>query len=347
MSKSKNKGKKPQQNENKIKDELEAKAEEIIDTADEVTDGEIAEEAEETASEVAEETVSEDIEAVEDTGSDSSEEEEESGKDEGNKPEIKEASEDSGEIEEFRKLHFIEKCRKDPIIPVCIILAILALIVAGIYFMLPNAMTPSMGLTLSDFQTRYNNGQVAASLLNSGVDITFRSPEYVDITSQPSILGDKAVITAKSTYADFFDGPFKYTSIGGVEGAARKSDGNLAYVRVYVQYANDDFNTVWLYASNVISALYPELSMYQAMDIGMKMMNEYNGDARFYVKGDYAYRLVAVKKTADGGGEIVYIVIDCVPRSAINESQIRENIEAEFPSPSASESVTEAVASST
>ena len=291
MSKSKNKGKKPQQNENKIKDELEAKAEEIIDTADEVTDGEIAEEAEETASEAAEETVSEDIEA----------------------------SEDPGEIEEFRKLHFIEKCRKDPIIPVCIILAILALIVAGIYFMLPNAMTPSMGLTLSDFQTRYNNGQVAASLLN----------------------------TAKSTYADFFNGPFKYTSIGGVEGAARKSDGNLAYVRVYVQYANDDFNTVWLYASNVISALYPELSMYQAMDIGMKMMNEYNGDARFYVKGDYAYRLVAVKKTADGGGEIVYIVIDCVPRSAINESQIRENIEAEFPSPSASESVTEAVASST
>ena len=319
MSKSKNKGKKPQQNENKIKDELEAKAEEIIDTADEVTDGEIAEEAEETASEAAEETVSEDIEA----------------------------SEDPGEIEEFRKLHFIEKCRKDPIIPVCIILAILALIVAGIYFMLPKAMTPSMGLTLSDFQTRYNNGQVAASLLNSGVDITFRSPEYVDITSQPSVLGDKAVITAKSTYADFFNGPFKYTSIGGVEGAARKSDGNLAYVRVYVQYANDDFNTVWLYASNVISALYPELSMYQAMDIGMKMMNEYNGDARFYVKGDYAYRLVAVKKTADGGGEIVYIVIDCVPRSAINESQIRENIEAEFPSPSASESVTEAVASST
>ena len=319
MSKSKNKGKKPQQNENKIKDELEAKAEEIIDTADEVTDGEIAEEAEETASEAAEETVSEDIEA----------------------------SEDPGEIEEFRKLHFIEKCRKDPIIPVCIILAILALIVAGIYFMLPKAMTPSMGLTLSDFQTRYNNGQVAASLLNNGVDITFRSPEYVDITSQPSVLGDKAVITAKSTYADFFNGPFKYTSIGGVEGAARKSDGNLAYVRVYVQYANDDFNTVWLYASNVISALYPELSMYQAMDIGMKMMNEYNGDARFYVKGDYAYRLVAVKKTADGGGEIVYIVIDCVPRSAINESQIRENIEAEFPSPSASESVTEAVASST
>lgn len=345
MSKSKNKGKKPQQNENKTADELEAKAEEIIDTEGEVTDGKITEEAEEKASEAEEEIGTEDIEAEEDAESESSEEEEESVKDEGKKPEIKEASEDSEETEAFRKLHFIEKCKKDPIIPVCIILAILALIVAGIYFLLPNAMTPSMGMTLKDFQTRYNNGDVAASLLNSGVDITFRSPEYVDITSHPSILGDKAVISAKRIYADFFDGPFKYTSIGGVEGAARKSDENLSYVRVYVQYGEEDFNTVWLYASNTIDALFPELSMYEAMDVGMKMMNEYNGDARFYVKGDYAFRLVAVKKAVDGGAEIVYIVIDCVPRSAINESQIREDIEAEFPSPSVSESAVQTAAS--
>ena len=81
-----------------------------------------------------------------------------------------------------------------------------------------------------------------------------------------------------------------------------------------------------MYASNTISALYPNLTRYQAMDLGMKIMGEYDGDERFYVKGDYAFRLVAVKKTADGGGELVYIVIDCVPRSAIKDSQIREEI---------------------
>ena len=355
MSKSKNKGQKPQQNENNKADELEAKAEEIIDKADEVTDGKVTLEAEEKASEAEEEIVSEDVKAQEDTGSEGGEEEsEEAGESEETEESAKASaegnaaeavSESDEDAEAFRKLHFIEKCKKDPIIPVCIILAILALIVAGIYFLLPNAMTPSMGMTLKDFQTRYNNGDVAASLLNSGVDITFRSPEYVDITAHPSILGDKAVISAKSAYADFFDGPFKYTSIGGVEGAARKSDENLSYVRVYVQYGDDDFNTVWLYASNTIDALFPELSMYEAMDVGMKMMNEYNGDTRFYVKGDYAFRLVAVKKTADGGGEIVYIVMDCVPRSSINESQIREDIEAEFPSPSVSESAVQTAAS--
>ena len=86
--------------------------------------------------------------------------------------------------------------------------------------------------------------------------------------------------------------------------------------------------------------------MYQAMDVAMKAMKEYDGDARFYVKGDYAFRLVAVKKTADGGGEIVYIVVDCVPKSILNESQIRENIDAMFET-AASESVAETSAATT
>ena len=328
MSKSKNKGKKPQQNENKSKEELEIKAEETIDAADEVTDEEVAEEAEEIVEDAAEEAESDVIEeSGEEAESDESgeEEEEEPKKAPRKKIELNVPTEESRANEEFRKLHFIEKCKKDPIIPVCIILAILALIVAGIYFMLPNAKTPSMGMTLSEFQTRFNDGAVAQSLLNNGLDFSFRMPEYVDSTSHPSVLGDKAVFTANRAYADFFDGPFKYYSYGGVEGATRKSDGNLSYVRVYVNYGEEEFNTVWLYASNVICALYPDLTMYPAMDVAMKAMKEYDGDARFYVRGDYAFRLVAVKKAADGGGEIVYIVVDCVPKSILNESQIREN----------------------
>ena len=220
MSKSKNKGKKPQQNENKSKEELEIKAEETIDAADEVTEEEVAEEAEEIVEDAAEEAESEVIEeSGEEAESDESgeEEEEEPKKAPRKKIELNVPTEESRANEEFRKLHFIEKCKKDPIIPVCIILAILALIVAGIYFMLPNAKTPSMGMTLSEFQTRFNDGAVAQSLLNNGLDFSFRMPEYVDSTSHPSVLGDKAVFTANRAYADFFDGPFKYYSYGGVD----------------------------------------------------------------------------------------------------------------------------------
>ena len=352
MSKSMNKDQEPQQNaDEKLENNIEETASELEEA--------VGEKAEEAVADVSDEEKSEEGEVNgEENNADEESESEESEESEAEEDEGEEESAPVIEIpapvsdeekkanEKFRNLSLIDKCKQDPLIPVCVILAVLALIVAGIYFLLPNVLTPSMGMTLQEFQTRYNNGEVNKSLINSGADIGFRSPSYVDIKSQPSVLGDKEVISAKSAYADFFNGPLKYYSIGGIEGATRKSDNMLSYVRVYVLYGDGDgdFNTIWLYASNTISALYPELSMYQAMDIAMNAMNEFNGDERFYVKGDYAFRLVAAKKTGDGGVEYVYIVVDVVPRSALKADQIRKDFDAVSASAPASESASDTTA---
>ena len=87
---------------------------------------------------------------------------------------------DAAENARFRKLSFTEKCKKDPMIPVSILLAFIAGLVAALYFLLPNAKTPSMGITLNDFIHSFNNGGVATSLMDSGADIGFRTPPYVD-----------------------------------------------------------------------------------------------------------------------------------------------------------------------
>ena len=79
----------------------------------------------------------------------------------------------------------------------------------------------------------------------------------------------------------------------------------------------------------------------------MKCMNEFNGDERYYVKGDFAFRLVAVKKTGDGGIEYVYIVVDVVPRSALKPAQIREDLDVTLATTGASESVTDTSAATT
>ena len=76
--------------------------------------------------------------------------------------------------------------------------------------------------------------------------------------------------------------------------------------------------------------------MHDAMDLAMIKLGEYNGDTRYYVKGDYGFRIVPVKK-----GEITYIVIDIVPRKTVDASQIREDLDAATPAVPA---VTEAVA---
>ena len=251
-----------------------------------------------------------------------------------------EKNDDDSSNEEFKKLPFIEKCKRDPLIPVSLLLAFIAIIVAAIYFMLPNAKTPTMGITLSDFIHDFNNGAVATSLMDSGTDIGFRTPPYVDPDVKPSMLGEKAVITVSRSYADFFAGPSKYYTSTGIEGATRKNDETLSYVRIWVKYADleddGDFNTVWMYFSNTLNALYPELSVYESMGIAMNKMGEFDGDPRYYSRGDYAFRLVPVQKEG-----ITYIVIDVVPRSALNDSQVRETLEV-----SSSASVQESVSDS-
>ena len=256
-----------------------------------------------------------------------------------NKPMSKKAKEREANAR-FRALPFSEKCKKDPVIPVCIALVFVAIIVAVIYFTVPNAITPSMGMTLDEFNSRFNDTEVIHSLLGSGLDFRYGNVPYVDPAVEPSILGEQATVKGNPSYVDFFSGPSKSTINSGIEGATRRNDGELAYVRLYVEYG-EDFNPVWMLLSSTFQALYPELNMTQAMDLALAKLGEYNGDTKFYVKGDYGFRIVPVKK-----GEVTYIVIDVVPKKILNDADIREYIaDTSAPATVASESVDTAATS--
>ena len=287
MSKTKKNDNKTAQNSEEIIEKAALETDEVLEEAAEENIEEVSdEEAEEVTGEEASEADEEATEEVDEEADEATEE----AADKPTKKTVVEKADTAVSNEEFRKLPFIEKCKRDPVIPVTILLAFVAVLVASIYFILPNARTPSMGIGLSDFVHGFNNGAVALSLMDSGADIGFRTP-----------------------------------------------DNTLAYVRIWVQYSDmsddADFNTVWMYFSNTLNALYPNMNAYEAMGIAMNKMGEYDGDTRFYVRGDYAFRLVPVQK--DG---IAYIVIDVVPKSALNESQIREVLEV-TPDPATIESV--------
>lgn len=330
MSKSKNKGNKPAQNNKTNNEETEVKIDKEVEekVSEEIAEEPVEEAADEVVDETAEEVKTE--ETVKEDDGDKAEEadkvekaevkkEKKSGSSSKNKPMSKKAKEREANAR-FRALPFSEKCKKDPVIPACIALAIIAVIVAVIYFTLPNAITPSMGLTLDEFNTRFNDTEVVHSLLGSGLDFRYGNVPYVDPSVEPSILGEQATVTGNPSYVDFFSGPSKSTINSGIEGAARKNDGELAYVRVYVEYG-EDFNPVWMLLSSTFQTLYPELNMTQAMDLALAKLGEYNGDTKYYVKGDYGFRIVPVKK-----GEITYIVVDIVPKKILNDADIREYI---------------------
>ena len=335
MSKSKNKGNKSAQNNKKASEETKVKIDKEVE---EKVSEEIAEESvEEAVDEVVEDIVDEvkAEEPVDEDNSDKADEAEEikkadraeekkdkkSGSSDKKKPMSKKAKEREANAK-FRALPFSEKCKKDPMIPTCIALVFVAIIVAAIYFIVPNAITPSMGITLEEFNARFNDTEVVHSLLGSGLDFRYGNVPYVDPAVEPGILGDQATLTGNPSYVDFFSGPSKSTINSGIEGATRKNDGELAYVRLYVEYG-EDINPVWMLLSSTFQTLYPELNMTQAMDLALLKLGEYNGDTRYYVKGDYGFRIVPVKK-----GEIAYIVVDVVPAKILDAAQIRENLDA-------------------
>ena len=124
MSKSK-KGAKPEEKDIKINEEEEIVESETVETEEDSEQAEASEEVENTE------------EAAEDTEEEAEAESEEDAK-------------------EFVNLPFIEKCKKDPVIPVSLLLAFVMIIVAVVYFLLPAAKAPTMDMTLEEFENGFN-----------------------------------------------------------------------------------------------------------------------------------------------------------------------------------------------
>ena len=355
MSKSENKGNVPEQDKNIVSKEadenIDENINEITDEEKDASAEEIIEEADAPAEEVIEEAadpVEEVIEDADDPSDKNIEKEDDTAAKESVSVTVKPAVDEKTkkENEEFRKLPFMEKCRKDPIIPVSILLAFLAVMVAGIYFMLPGATTKSLGISYEEFMTRFNKSEVLVSLLrNGGLDIGLNPVPYVNRSETPSILGENEEYKVSSSYADFFAGPVRYFNNAGVEGAARKSDGKMAYLRIYVPY-EDDINPVWMFTANAIEAFFPDIEHVDAMTIGLNMFGEYSGEGKYSTKGEYAFRFIPTRYNDE-----TYIVIEFVPKAAVKASQLGTNFDNGVIATDSSESVatsgSEAVTEST
>lgn len=246
--------------------------------------------------------------------------------------------------EEFNKLSFAEKCKKDPIIPVMLLLAVIAVIVAAIYFILPSSRIKSLGITLEEFKTRYNSADVAVDMYNNGHSIGINYTDYYDATATTSILGDKATFTVDSNYADFFYGDVSLLYTVGIEGATRKTDEEIAFFRIFVKYNAESQDDAYLFAfiyANTLQALYPDLGKFDAENLAMTEMSEYSNDGLYTVRGNYAFRLIPF--TSNDADQATYIAIEVVPKDAINASQIKKTLEI----PEATVAATESSAAST
>ncbi len=322
MSKSK-KGAKPEEKDIKITEEEEIVESETVDPEE---DAEVIEETEEA-------------EADEGSAEEAVEEDTEEEKPEDKKPEAKKADEDPAKSE-FVNLPFIEKCKKDPVIPVALLLAFIMIIVAVIYFLLPGVKAPTMKLTLDEFENGFNSCDTTLFFFESGFDISIKEINYIDRSAAPGILGEMETLTFDSNYVDYFSGKASVRYDAGLEGATRKTDGQLTHIRVFIAYDEeneDDVIRVWMFFASTLQALYPDLTEFDAKALALNEMSDYAGEGKYVKRGDIAFRWIPVK-AGTGGRESAYIVIEAVPAKTLSEDQIVRTFEITEPSSTGSES---------
>ena len=287
MSKAKNKGKEPKQNENKAVEELDEKIEgSSVDT----------EETEEEAEDASEDTESETADEVD---SDDEEEQEEK------KPK--------------------RKAKKDPVPAVMIVLIYAVIISAVLYYVLPFAFAPSFGYTLDQFNDSLEQLDISKRLQAQYTTLVPRF-KHVDKNSIKEIWGIKGEVSPedqKRLEARFK--PFVNTYAATeelehilVEANTRVTDGQLTRMCIYCTYDNQHLSMMMVHFGAVLANFFPGMTFNEAVSRIMEFPFESNSSARYVVQGDIAQRICA----ENIGGQQTYIKLEVVPAKAVKPDQI-------------------------
>ena len=233
------------------------------------------------------------------------------------------------ESKEFMNLGFVEKCKKDPVIPVCLILAFVSVIGAVIYFMLP-FRTPAMGITLDEFKEKYESTELYTNLF-APFSLEISPVTYVDTSTVPTEdfnnysyddnFGELSM-TENDPNCDYFQVALNRDIITLMQGSSRKVDGKLTSLRFITKYDQDPTYMSYYYAC-ILEALYPELDPSSAIAVLADMLKVYdiNTQGGYTVMGDYAFRIMYIP--ANGGN---YFAFDVVPSASVKADEISNTL---------------------
>ena len=222
----------------------------------------------------------------------------------------KEASKKASTGNASSKNGFVEKCKKDPVIPACILLLFIAIVGVVLYIVIPMFSVKTLGVTVEDYRVRY----ISTSIYNSALapygftipDVTYQEEQRVALT---------AVGESNNNNQDkllFFYAPISNTGTTfatAIQGSVRKSDNKITALRVLVEYSDDPnyFNFLILYYGSYLQAFIPTVSDQDIQALVADAVNNIS-TGEFTVRQDIAFR-VSVERT----DTISYIAFDIMP----------------------------------
>lgn len=200
------------------------------------------------------------------------------------------------------KFNFIELCKKNIVIPICLILAIAAIIFGIVYFAKSSKKDQinSLGLTYAQFTNNYHNTTLYNDLFSQF------NTELPEITYKDDVENPNKEL---NYFAEIVPHDFTTYAIA-IQGSTRKSDGQLTGIRIMYEVPTSDeaieenATTLFLYYDMMMNSLFPELSNTEIDS----MLAAASKSQEFEIYKNVAYRFTIQK--ADG---ISFYALDFAP----------------------------------
>lgn len=226
----------------------------------------------------------------------------------------KEAVKKISDTDSKSKNGFIDKCKKDPVIPVCIVLLIAAVIGFGLYIFVPMFSVKTLGVTVDELRDRYSSTGIYNSTL---LPYNFGIPEVTYTEGQTVALTAAAESSNKnSDRLLYFSAAIPNTATDfatAIQGSVSKTDNKITAIRVMAtfrtEYLNDStyMSFLVLYFGSYLQAFEPGISDRDAQTLVYNAINQMSNDA-FVTRQDLAYRVSLVQADT-----VNYVAFDIIP----------------------------------
>lgn len=197
-----------------------------------------------------------------------------------------EADEDEADQEvpeESKPAAKTEKKKFDPVIPICLVLAVLVVIGAVCYFTLPGRYKKNLGVTIEELRLRYQQTTEYTTYMS---DFGFMVPEV-------------AYSQGGESNVDRFEANINNSAVPyltSIMGSTRSVDGKIVNLRVLASYSDseDYFNFLMIYYASYLHVFYPDLDEGTIRNMVMTSLSNVgrNAETDFIVNGDYGYRTI-------------------------------------------------------
>ena len=222
--------------------------------------------------------------------------------------------------ETFSRFSFVDKCKKDPVIPVCIVLILALIIGAVLYYIVPMLGMKTFGFTFGQFTDRiYTTSMYDDAMRTWNYEIKDTRYQLTPLVSSSSSEADGEKLLDLSKMLDkpgvkYFDSDISSTYDSDLLGCVSPMDDQLIYLRALSKF--DDVaetpHYVTYYYATVLQTVFPALSNENAVDVATEMLSGYNGSKEFKLMGDVACRIVM--GTYNGTN---YVAMDLTPRENV------------------------------